>query len=294
MPLLDEVDALIDHRHLLTHSFYTRWVAGTLPREAIVEYARQYFAFESSFPRFLSAVHSRCEDPGARQAILENLWDEEHGEENHRELWLRFAEGIGVPREDVAGAKRNDATRALVETYAELSEEPAAGLAAIHARPASTCSIPRRSRASESTTASTTIARSRSGASTRASTLRTRTPSARSWPARIGSRWWKARAGPWTRGGRSSTRWTSPRSRFAYHSAVPIYEYRCVDCDRFFDRLAAYDAASPACPSCGGDDVRRLISLIGGLGGSTETSAPSAAGGCGGCAGGSHACACAN
>ena len=35
--------------------------------------------------------------------------------------------------EDVVGAKHNDATRALVDTYAELSEEPAAGLAAIHA-----------------------------------------------------------------------------------------------------------------------------------------------------------------
>src|SRR2546423_15590049 len=57
--LLDDVDALIEGRRLLDHPFYTKWGAGTLPKEAIREYTRQYFAFESSVPRFLSAIHSR-------------------------------------------------------------------------------------------------------------------------------------------------------------------------------------------------------------------------------------------
>jgi pyrroloquinoline-quinone synthase len=113
----------------LDHPFYTKWVAGTLPKENIQE---QYFA-ESSFPRFLSAIHSRTEDPAERQHLLENLWDEEHGTENHRELWLRFAEGMGVARGDVESADRNGATRALVDTYASACEDPSAGVAAVHA-----------------------------------------------------------------------------------------------------------------------------------------------------------------
>ena len=133
MSLLEDVDALIGRRHLLTHPFYTKWVAGTLPKEAIQEYARQYYAFESNFPRFLSAIHSRCEDPKVRQAILENLWDEEHGPNNHRELWLQFAEGVGVDRDDVIGADRNSAAEGLVETYREACDDPSAGLAAIYA-----------------------------------------------------------------------------------------------------------------------------------------------------------------
>jgi pyrroloquinoline-quinone synthase len=135
MPLLDEIDALIDARHLLTHSFYTKWVEGTLPKEAIQEYARQYHAFEASFPTFLSAIHSRCDDPAIRQTVLINLWDEEHGAENHRELWVRFAEGVGVARDDVMNATPNEATKALVQAYRDASTEdsPAAGLAAIHA-----------------------------------------------------------------------------------------------------------------------------------------------------------------
>jgi pyrroloquinoline-quinone synthase len=135
MELLDHVDRLIDARHLLTHPFYTKWADGTLPREALQDYARQYYAFESSFPRFLSALHSRTDDAAVRQQILDNLWDEEHGEDNHAELWLRFAEGIGVARDDVRSAPRNEATQRLVETYAEVTREApvAAGVAAVYA-----------------------------------------------------------------------------------------------------------------------------------------------------------------
>jgi pyrroloquinoline-quinone synthase len=135
MTLIDGIDALIDERHLLRHSFYTKWVAGTLPRAALQEYSRQYFAFESSFPRFLSSLHSRTARSDVRAALLENLWDEEHGEANHAELWLRFAEGIGVDRDDVRTAERNVATRALVDGYFVASgrDEVGAGVAALYA-----------------------------------------------------------------------------------------------------------------------------------------------------------------
>ncbi len=135
MDLVQKVDAAIDRRHLLTHPFYTQWVAGELSRESLQEYARQYYAFESTFPRFLSALHSRCDRPDVRAALLDNLWDEEHGEANHQELWLRFAEGIGVAREDVRSALRNESTEGLVATYRRTTTEApvAAGVAALYA-----------------------------------------------------------------------------------------------------------------------------------------------------------------
>jgi pyrroloquinoline-quinone synthase len=134
MDLVRQVDEAIERRHLLTHPFYTKWVAGELPREALHEYARQYYAFESSFPRFLSMLHSRSDRADVRSAILENLWDEEHGDANHQELWLRFAEGIGVDRADVRAAGRNEATQALLNTYWRTSEAATpAGVAAVYA-----------------------------------------------------------------------------------------------------------------------------------------------------------------
>jgi pyrroloquinoline-quinone synthase len=135
MELLDRIDRLIDERHLLGHSFYRKWVDGTLPTEALQDYARQYYAFESTFPRILSMLHSRSERPDVRASLLDNLWDEEHGEVNHAEMWLRFAEGMGVSREDVRRAELNEATQALVATYwnAASGAPVAAGVAAVYA-----------------------------------------------------------------------------------------------------------------------------------------------------------------
>jgi pyrroloquinoline-quinone synthase len=135
MDVLDRLDQMIDERHLLKHPFYTKWAEGTLPLEALQEYARQYYAFESAMPRYLSALHTRTTDKAVRQEILDNLWDEEHGKENHAELWLRFAEGIGVSRDDVASATPNEATKALVDMYSEVTREApvAAGVAALYA-----------------------------------------------------------------------------------------------------------------------------------------------------------------
>jgi pyrroloquinoline-quinone synthase len=135
MDLLERIDTMIDERHLLGHSFYRKWVAGTLPMDSLKEYARQYYAFESTFPRFLSSLHARSDQADVRRALLDNLWDEEHGDANHAELWLRFAEGLGVDRADVLGADRSDRTMALVDTYWQLCREApvAAGVAAVYA-----------------------------------------------------------------------------------------------------------------------------------------------------------------
>jgi pyrroloquinoline-quinone synthase len=135
MDLLERIDAMIDERHLLGHSFYRKWVAGTLPMDSLKEYARQYYAFESTFPRFLSSLHARSDQADVRRALLDNLWDEEHGDANHAELWLRFAEGLGVNRADVIRSDRSDRTMTLVDTYWQLCREGpvAAGVAAVYA-----------------------------------------------------------------------------------------------------------------------------------------------------------------
>ena len=47
--------------------------------------------------------------------------------------------------------------------------------------------------------------------------------------------------------------------------SVPIYEYRCQDCRRRVEVLTKTFAAAettPACPRCGGDKLRRLVSRV--------------------------------
>ena len=111
----------IAERSLLQHPFYQAWSAGTLEVERLQDYARQYYHFERAFPRFLSAIHARTESPAIRQHLLDNLWDEEHGERNHPALWLEFAAALGVSRDEVENAEPHPETAALVEHYADVA-----------------------------------------------------------------------------------------------------------------------------------------------------------------------------
>ncbi len=117
-PLEDRMRGVLAERSLLKHPFYQAWTKGTLPVEDLREYARQYYHFEVAFPRFLSAIHTRTESPSIRRLILENLWDEEHGERNHPALWLEFAAALGLPAEEVKASTPRPETRALIDHFA--------------------------------------------------------------------------------------------------------------------------------------------------------------------------------
>ena len=46
---------------------------------------------------------------------------------------------------------------------------------------------------------------------------------------------------------------------------MPYYEYRCLDCNRkvrLFFTYAQYDSATPVCPSCDSQNLRRLITRV--------------------------------
>ena len=131
---IDRIDNMIKEKHLLNHSFYKAWSAGELPKETIREYAAQYFQHVSLFPRYLSSIHSNCEDIKTRQILLDNLIDEEKGEENHPELWMRFAEGMGNSRQKINTTKPMKEVSDLVETFNRLSksEKYHIGLAALY------------------------------------------------------------------------------------------------------------------------------------------------------------------
>ena len=84
--------------HLSKHKFYQLWNEGKLSIDALRGYTQQYYQFVSEFPRFVSGVHSNTPYAEDRMLILENLNEEEDKKLSHEELWLRFAEGIGVKR----------------------------------------------------------------------------------------------------------------------------------------------------------------------------------------------------
>lgn len=132
---LDTIDAQITAKHLLGHPFYQAWTRGELSRAALQDYARQYYHHVAAFPTYLSAVHAHTDDQEVRKSILANLIDEEAGNPNHPDLWLQFAESLGVSREEVQNTPLWLETRNLIETFRAVcgGMTTAAGLAALYA-----------------------------------------------------------------------------------------------------------------------------------------------------------------
>jgi len=64
---------------------------------------------------------------------------------------------------------------------------------------------------------------------------------------------------------------------------MPLYEYRCSDCETKFDALRSMSKADMpiACPKCGGQNTHRIISLFSALG--SEGIIAGAGSSCGSC-----------
>ena len=119
--IVDELKEMIEERSLLKHPFYQAWQQGALTQEHLRGYAAQYYHHVLAFPQYVSAAHAICPTQTERRDLLENLIEEERGDHNHPELWLRFAEGVGAARADIEHAAPLPPTERLVELFREVT-----------------------------------------------------------------------------------------------------------------------------------------------------------------------------
>ncbi|WP_410543528.1 CADD family putative folate metabolism protein [Wolbachia endosymbiont of Dirofilaria (Dirofilaria) immitis] len=128
------LDRELDGLHLLKHQFYRLWNEGKLSFKALQVYAKEYYHHVAAFPRYISSIHSLCHNLKMRQVLLNNLIEEEQGDENHPELWQRFAEGLGVTRSDFHENPQVKKTQELVDGYFNIVRSDfAMGLGALYA-----------------------------------------------------------------------------------------------------------------------------------------------------------------
>lgn len=68
------------------------------------------------FPRAVSALHWRCTDLDERRKLAESVYEEETGKlsgsKAHLQLFLDFAAGLGLRREEVLAAEPSNPTPA--------------------------------------------------------------------------------------------------------------------------------------------------------------------------------------
>jgi pyrroloquinoline-quinone synthase len=103
------------------HPLWFKIQEGRLGRQGLQGFAKQFFLQVVEFPRAVSALHSRCADLVERRKLAESVYEEETGKlsgsKAHPELFLDFAAGVGLGREEVLGAEPLPSTAALVHWF---------------------------------------------------------------------------------------------------------------------------------------------------------------------------------
>ncbi len=110
------------------HPLWRRIAEGRLPRSALRPFAVQFFLQVREFPRAVSALHASCPDTRERIELAESLYEEETGRisgcnVSHPELFIRFGEGVGVPRDAMEGGAPLPATAALIDWFERSTRE---------------------------------------------------------------------------------------------------------------------------------------------------------------------------
>ena len=132
---LQQLDATIEQNKMLNHPFYQTWTMGKLSREALREYAKQYYHFVQAFPTLISATHANTPKLSIRQELLENLIEEERGEENHPGLWLKFAQALDVSEQNASASELLPETKEAIDTLRSICQDGSylEGVAALYA-----------------------------------------------------------------------------------------------------------------------------------------------------------------
>lgn len=141
MRFIDKLNNDLEGWSLLKHPFYEAWNKGLISKEGLGVYGQEYYHHVSAFPRYISQIHALCDNIKWRQVLLENLVDEERGEQNHPELWTRFVEGMCGSRDFSSGPKLEE-TKRLVEGFFDLTRQDyASGLGALYSYERQTAAV---------------------------------------------------------------------------------------------------------------------------------------------------------
>jgi pyrroloquinoline-quinone synthase len=121
---VEDLRAMIDAgRAFGRHPLWLRIAEGRVPRSALAPFAVQFLLQVREFPRAVSALHSSCPDMHERAELAESLYEEETGRisgcnVSHPDLFVRFGEGVGLPRQAMVDGVPLPTTAALIDWFA--------------------------------------------------------------------------------------------------------------------------------------------------------------------------------
>jgi len=108
-----------------THPFFAQVEHGTAPKPLVQAWVKQFYPWLAAVPIAMAERFANCPADAAndryRRMILDQLVEEagdpKGKEPGHPELWLRFCEGIGVPRAQVHGEPLLPSTMVAIDDF---------------------------------------------------------------------------------------------------------------------------------------------------------------------------------
>ena len=126
--LIDELRRILRGRYPV-HPLRKLLLGGDLTRDQLQGWAKNQFHEFSNIHRFFGIRYQKCPNRELRRMLLENMVEEE-GEDlfggeypSHAELWTRFGEGLGIPREEMSVFEPLPGIKAGLEMYVQLVQQ---------------------------------------------------------------------------------------------------------------------------------------------------------------------------
>ena len=123
-----KIDQIIEERSLLEHPFYQTWSEGKLTHDALAGYSKEYFQLVKAVPKFMNPLLE-----SAPESMYNELDHNQVEEASHIDLWIKFANELGISYNELINYTGTEKTNKAVSTLNSLMSSFESGAAAMYA-----------------------------------------------------------------------------------------------------------------------------------------------------------------
>ena len=127
-PFILKIDQIIEERSLLEHPFYQTWSEGKLTHDALAGYSKEYFQLVKAVPKFMGPLLE-----SAPESMYNELDYNQVEEASHIDLWIKFANELGISYNELINYTGTEKTNKAVSTLNSLMSSFESGAAAMYA-----------------------------------------------------------------------------------------------------------------------------------------------------------------
>lgn len=117
--LIKIIDDQISKRSLLNHRFYILWREGKLTINHLRSYSKEYFQLVKAVPELVDNIHENLENYDPRNQYVKAVKNTQYEEYQHIEPWIKFAQSLGIEKQELLEYEGNDEVNLAIENLKE-------------------------------------------------------------------------------------------------------------------------------------------------------------------------------